>query len=74
MYMLYLTPYFGPRCDGAAGSLRPNILLCRTVHSVRNGRSKSQIGATDVRVVQEFFGRAAVNDATRFHDVTSVGN
>ena len=37
-------------------------------------RSKSEIGATNFRIVNEFPGGAAMNDAAGFHDVTSIGN
>jgi hypothetical protein len=35
---------------------------------------ESEIGATNFRIVDEFTGGAATNDATGFHDVTSIGN
>ena len=48
-------------------------VLCDWYYSISDV-SKSEIGAPDFGIVNEVPGEAAVNDATGFHDVTSIGN
>jgi len=56
-------------------SVWPGQLMTNVSHQRGLGdASKSEIGAPDFRIVNEVPGEAAMNDATGFHDVTSIGN
>jgi hypothetical protein len=40
----------------------------------QNGCSKSEVGAPDFRIVNEFSGGTAMNDAAGFHNITSISD
>jgi hypothetical protein len=40
----------------------------------QNGYSKSEVGAPDFRIVNEFSGGTAMNDAAGFHNITSISD